>query len=455
MIRERVAAPRASSPGYLAAMLSPLDSALRSARRLLLAGLAILASGCMTAPPPDPAQQSKMRDAVELAAQLLAIADIASSAFTNRVAQLRIDGASDMVAYTAETIRNNSVANFQSIALSPDPASGLVNMYVYANLGLWGCENRVAGRSDLFQEDCDATYGLVLLRVKDLARQWMTPAQIEDLDRRIEEFKERYPGRMTIGSVRLEDLDRQFAQQETAIDTIAPSLFSPVTEAAEQLEQVRLLGDRAIWLMSRLPEAFGWRLSAFLMEILASDGFTTVKELASSISQRLQSVHENIAGLERSMGELGGTIASGSDVIGKLDQRIGSLGEQMAELDAALAATGSAVEGMRDSIAPLPDRFRALESSLAGMNTAFEDNVGELARVSQASAAMATSLQTLDAKVDGLQTSIAGLTREIETLEGAKSIIDDSLLKAAGLGALLIVFAGVSRYAVHHLTKAK
>ena len=409
----------------------------------------------MSPPPADPEQEAEFRDAVELSSQLLAIADIASSAFTDRVAQLRIDGATDLIAFTAETIRNNAVANYRAIALSPDPANGLVNMFIYSKLGVWGCENRILTHPGLFDEDCDATYGLVQRRVEALARQWMTSEQIDDLDRRIEEFKDRYPGRMMIGSVRLEDLTRQIAQFEERTDQVAPSLFSPVTEAAQQLEQVRLLGDRAIWLMSRMPETLSWRASAFLMEILSSDGFATIKELASGISERLKLVHENIEALDRSMDELGGTVARGADSIEELQGEIGTLGGRMSSLEGSLGAIATRLDGTSTSLAALPDRIGSLEATLGTMNSSFEQNVTGLATLAQAGDRLDAKLARLAAKVEGLGTSVASLTEEIETLEGAKSIIDDSLLKAAGLGALLIVFAGVSRYAVHHLTKAK
>ena len=429
----------------------------RLIRRLLAAAGtgAILASGCMSPPPADPVQEAEFRDAVELSSQLLAIADIASSAFTDRVAQLRIDGATDLIAFTAETIRNNAVANYRAIALSPDPANGLVNMFIYSKLGVWGCENRILTHPDLFDEDCDATYGLVQRRVEALARQWMTSEQIDDLDRRIEEFKDRYPGRMMIGSVRLEDLTRQIAQFEERTDQVAPSLFSPVTEAAQQLEQVRLLGDRAIWLMSRMPETLSWRASAFLMEILSSDGFATIKELASGIAERLKLVHENIEAIDRSMEALGGTVARGADSIEELQGEIGTLGGRMSSLEGSLGAIATRLDGTSTSLAALPDRIGSLEATLGTMNSSFEQNVTGLATLAQAGDRLDAKLAMLDAKVEGLGTSVASLTEEIETLEGAKSIIDDSLLKAAGLGALLIVFAGVSRYAVHHLTKAK
>ena len=428
----------------------------RSVQRLLAgAACAILASGCMSPPPIDEADEQRFRDAVELSAQLLAIADIASSAFTDRVAQLRVEGTSDLIAYTAETIRNNAVANYRSIALSPDPANGLVNMYIFSKLGLWGCENRILTHPDLFDEDCDGTYGLVQRRVDALARQWMTSTQIDDLDRRIDEFKQRHPGRVMIGSVRLEDLTRQIARFEERTDQVAPSLFSPVSEAAQQLEQVRLLGDRAIWLLSRMPETLSWRASAFLMEILSSDGFVAIKELASSISERLKLVHESVQSLDDSMDTLGDNVSTGAVALQELQGEIGSLGGRMASLDGSLDAMSERLDGTSDSLAALPDRIASLEATLGTMNASLAGNIDGLGTLAEAGERLDAKIALLDARIEGLGTSVASLTEEIETLEGAKSIIDESLLKAAGLGALLIVFAGVSRYAVHHLTKAK
>ena len=201
---------------------------LRSSSRPVVIALACVAAaiaGCVNAPPPTPASRQQLKDAVELSAQLLAIADIASSVFSDRVVQLRINGAPDLIVYTAEAIRNNSVANYRAIALSPDPANGLVNMYIYANLGSWACETRVATHPDFFEEDCDATYGEVLREVRELAHEWMSPEQIADLDRRIGDFRSRHPDRMVIGMVRLEDLARQFAMSEQRKDQVTPSLF--------------------------------------------------------------------------------------------------------------------------------------------------------------------------------------------------------------------------------------
>ena len=273
------------------------------------------------------------------------------------MAQLRVEGTSDLIAFTAETIRNNAVANYRSIALSPDPANGLVNMYIFSKLGRWGCENRILSHPDLFREDCDGTYGLVQRRVDALARQWMTTTQIDDLDRRIDEFKQRHPGRVMIGSVRLEDLTRQIARFEERTDQVATSLFSPVSEAAQQLEQVRLLGDRAIWLLSRMPETLSWRASAFLMEILSSDGFVAIKELASSISERLKLVHESVQSLDDSMDTLGDNVSTGAVALQELQGEIGSLGGRMASLDGSLDAMSERLDGTSDSLAALPDRI--------------------------------------------------------------------------------------------------
>jgi chromosome segregation ATPase len=260
---------------------------------------------------------------------------------------------------------------------------------------------------------------------------------------------------MTIGTVRLEDLTRQLAQAEERKDEVAPSLFSPVTEAAQQLEQVRLLGDRAIWLLSRLPETISWRASAFLMEVLSSDGFVAIKELAAGISERLNLVHENVDALDRSMRDLGGGVAQGTAAITTLEGRIGDLGDRFEGMDASLSSTSAQLESMSGAMAALPGRFAAMESALASMDTSLRKNIDGIDQVAAAGVVFNARLASLDEKIVGLESSVASLTVEIQTLEGAKSIIDETLLKAAGLGALLIVFAGVSRYAVHHLTKAK
>jgi chromosome segregation ATPase len=191
------------------------------------------------------------------------------------------------------------------------------------------------------------------------------------------------------------------------------------------------------------------------MEVLSSDGFVAIKELAAGISERLNLVQENVDTLDRSMRELGVGVAQGTAAIAALEGRLGELVDRFAGMDASLSATSTQLESMSGAMAPLAERFAAMESALAAMDASLRKNIDGLDQIAASGVVFNERLATLDGKIDGLESSVASLTVEIQTLEGAKSIIDESLLKAAGLGAMLIVFAGVSRYAVHHLTKAK
>jgi hypothetical protein len=255
--------------------------------RAALAALAILlpllpGPGSCATSTVSPQDLERRTETVELAGELLDIADIAANAFANEVATLRLAGADDLQAFAAESVRNNAVAYVRSIVLDDDPATALLDLYAFAQLGVWACENRARLYEDIFVEDCAGTYGVVLDRTRRLAEKWMTDEQRDRIDEAVAGFKEANPDRTRIGIVRLPDLAKSAGTTTASLRTASPTLFSPVTEAAEQLEQTRLLGNRVLWLLSRLPEALGWRAQTVLMEALASDGFARITTLAGT-----------------------------------------------------------------------------------------------------------------------------------------------------------------------------
>lgn len=436
-------------------MRCSLDPRASLALRALLVASVLALPGCLTPPrPTDSKAEDEARDAVQLSAQLLAVADVAAAAFAEQVASIRIAGASHMLTYTAETVRNGSVAEIRMIVLSPDPADALVNLYIYANLGLWACENRRVLHPEYFDQDCDDTYGLVLEHVRTLARQWMKPDQIADLDERIEKFKSEYPERMLIGTVRLMDLTRQYADFESERDVVQPSLFTPVSEAAKQIEQARLLGDRAIWLMSRMPEAFSWRASAFLMEILASDTVTELMELVEQVSSTLKMAETGELELAAKIDRLEDRVSEGTAAVAALAASADSLARSAGELGDRITAIDARAERLEVRLSETTAGVAKLGENLAAVTGHFEGTATALHELAGANQGLGRDVLILAERFNSLQGSLEALSVEVRTLETAKSIVDETLLKAAMLAAGLIAFAGVARLVVHRFTRS-
>jgi len=420
-------------------------SEVPGSERAVLAALAILlpmlpGPGSCATSTVSPQDLERRTETVELAGELLDIADIAANAFANEVATLRLAGADDLQAFAAESVRNNAVAYVRSIVLDDDPATALLDLYAFAQLGVWACENRARLYEDIFVEDCAGTYGVVLDRTRRLAEKWMTDEQRDRIDEAVARFKAANPDRTRIGIVRLPDLAKSAGTTTASLRTASPTLFSPVTEAAEQLEQTRLLGNRVLWLLSRLPEALGWRAQTVLMEALASDGFARITTLATDLESSLGSLEQGLDRMEHSVGELAtetSTLSRDLGGIGASADRLAESVASVAPLAESLDRTTASLDGMSKELAAFERHAVRVEQAVEGF-VASSDRIGDdLESLGVEVDGLGGSVETLGSAVDRLERRIV----EIETLEG--EIVDGLLWKFFGMSAALIAFTGV------------
>lgn len=387
-----------------------------------------------------PAAIQARGQATDLSRQLLDIADVASAVFSNEVARMRLDGADDVRTFAAESVRNNAVSYIQSIALDGDPATGLLDLYAFAQLGIWACENRARLYGEVFFEDCEGTYGVVLDRTRSLAEKWMTEAQRRRIDDAVARYKLAHPDRTSIGILRLPDLARSAGTTTDSLRSASPTLFSPVSEAAEQLEQTRLLGSRVLWLLSRLPQALGWRAQTVLMEAFASDAFRRIESLVVDL-------RESIEGMKSGLAETRTSIDSFASRTAELSEGLDRMGTATDRLAAAATAIEPLAESLDRTTAGL-DRMAVELGRFEQHATRMEQGLAEVAgssdRLGDDLDAVASRLNGLDDSVESLGSSVEKLQNkivEIETLEG--QILESLLWKVMGMAAVLIVLTGL------------
>lgn len=398
---------------------------------VLTSTLCVLAS--CAAPPKSTSSVERRDQAVELAGRLQDIADVAAAAFVGEVTELRLAGADDVQVFAAESVRNNAVSYIRSIALDDDPATALVDLYAFSRLAMWACENRTRLYADIFVEDCNGTYGVVLDRTRHLAEQWMTPEQLAQVDEAVARFKEANPDRTRIGIVRLPELARIAGTTTDSLRSASPSLFSPVTEAAEQIEQTRLLGARMLWLLSRLPEAIGWQAQAILMEALASDGFAKIGEIADTLVRAIDSLDERLDRTGESVDGLASSAAALSSDLGA----VAAAADRLAVSVATVAPLAESLDRSTASLVRISGELERFEQHTSNVETA-------LGSFSRSAADLSGSLDTLALRVAGLDESVSELERqilEVESLEGR--FIDRLVWRILGMTVGVVAFAGV------------
>lgn len=332
----------------------PIERRIQRAVAATLAAFAASGTlfGCATAS--APAQSTdELRSRIRLSALLLDASDTASVAFDNEVALALLAKASPLELYSYMMSRAIATANIRALALGPDPAGALVDLYVYSDLALWACENRVRAKPTTPLVPCSATFGVFRAEIVRIAREFMAPDKLATVDAAVAEWKRAHEGQVAVGLIRLADLADATGTAPVVMAQVAPSMFSPVTEAAQQLEEVRILGYQALWLASRLPTSVGWQLDATAYGIISSGPATQALASVSSLDESLAAAHQGLARLAESNAELANRAEGLTDRIGALESAVATLGTGLA----------SNLGGVSTSVGDLATEARELDGA--------------------------------------------------------------------------------------------
>ena len=313
---------------------------------------AITLVGCTGAPQPT-ASVAEVRSSVQLSARLLDASDTASAAFDRIVNKALMEGAPPRELYSYMLTRAEATANVRALALGADPAGALVDLYVFSRLALWACENRARLHPEITLTPCESTYGVLRDEIVQVARECMTPEKLARVDGAIDAWIKAHPNRMVIGLIRLADLAETSGTAPVVLEQVAPSMFSPVTEAAQQLQEARLLGYQALWLASRLPMSLAWQLDATIYGALSSDP-------ASKAISGVESLSHGIADAHQAFGTLAESNAALSAQAAALGERVQALERSVAALGAGL---GTNLSGVSSSLGTLGTEVRDLDGA--------------------------------------------------------------------------------------------
>ena len=291
---------------------------------LAMTGPVAVVAGC-AAPPPR--VDARARDRVALSAELLDIADLGASRFQSMFLKYATSNTPrDQVARLA-LVRNEAVANMRTIALGNDPGRDLIDMYVWSCAATHVCHHRNAVLANLIPDICGETYEPIRLRVQQVAKEWIAPDRLARIDLAIDTFLDKHPDMMTAALFRMVDLKERLdpAVQPTEVFQPDDSMFSPVTDAARQLEQTRITAQQMLWMLARMPTAAGWEAQAQVSLALSSP---EVQELRTQVTALQGGVHA----LSESVQQLGERVGGDGGLRGVLREAIVTGGAVLAGL---------------------------------------------------------------------------------------------------------------------------
>lgn len=191
-------------------------------------------------------------------------------------------------------------------------------------------------------------------RVWERADRYMTVDEVAHLNEVIREWRARNPDLRSLSFVRITDFAHELA---VAMDTFREDrgIFGRIAETNREIDEARLLGERALFLFERSPVLLGWRVDAIVSDMMTHPDLARAGLDLAEISGAAAEVDARLARLEALFAELPSELA-------------GSLFDGT-ELQQALRA----VVGIAPGFEELPASAAGVESALARIVTLIDE----------------------------------------------------------------------------------
>jgi hypothetical protein len=276
----------------------------------------------------------------------------------------------------------------------------------------------------------------------ELAAQVLTPAQLADLRRVLSEWREKHPDSEIAPFVRFQEfLSEAQASNSKSRGSMPSSLIGIVgldpmaglDPAVRQVEQSRLLAERALYYAQRLPILFDLQLDRSMNRLAAGPESQNLQRQAASLTrsaERFAAVAEALPGTisaerEALVAELNATLSSQAATLRPL------LVEMRGTLEAGSAAAASIDQATR-SIDALVARF-AKKPGEPDTGKPFDVN-----EYTQAAAEIAKAAEQLDQVIGSVGTQAPQLGAALDSgAAQGRSLVDYFFVRVAWLIGLL------------------
>jgi hypothetical protein len=149
----------------------------------------------------------------------------------------------------------------ETIAASPNPEVGLLDMVVLTTLGRMIYEEHYHQQyGDVVQPAIKALRELEV-DIWRIASKVLTLAEQQDLRDLIHAWRRSHPTQTAFAYIRFSDFAEERQTFTLAEANKARGLFKSVQEATQKVDEIRLVAERGIYLATRMPLLFGgaWR----------------------------------------------------------------------------------------------------------------------------------------------------------------------------------------------------
>ncbi len=151
----------------------------------------------------------------------------------------------------------HSAADAFTIAAGPNPVAAFLDMVVMVSLGRMVFEQHYAKLYGAEVTPIVEGFRKAEADIWRIASEILTVEQQRDLMSLIERWRRNNPKNIVFSSVRFSEFEKFRGSSDDSKKSSSGGIFPSVAEATEQVEKMRLLAERAMYLSSRLPMMTG------------------------------------------------------------------------------------------------------------------------------------------------------------------------------------------------------
>ncbi len=376
---------------------------------------------------------SQLADARQVQAQVMDFADEMT---------LRLAEAIDQIEGRSQSIEGRTVAHRLKytvahgatiIASAQNPRIALVDMYVMISLQRALLEKNIVPQ--YFGTEADRlvqTFQTSEQEIKGLASKALSAEQLAEIDRLIAQWLENNPDRVFAGYVRLSEFSaaRQVstaqAQKGRASNVLGFLFIDPLAgldPTTREIEQARLLAERAFFYMQRMPMLISWQAELLVMDTVSEPESRTVLTSVESLTLSVEQISQDVDELNERFPEL--ISAERQAILEQLDQTIDE--QRQKSIDQALAGLSAERRALIDQLSDQEEQLRPLVTDLrqtVDSATALSDSVRSTTEQFEELAKLLRLDEPGESDPDAESTDIRDVTEALrETTRAAEELV--------------------------------
>lgn len=189
-----------------------------------------------------------------------------------------------------------TITSAATIAASPNPEVGLLDMVVLTTLGRMVYEEHYHKQyGEVVQPVIKVLRGLEI-DIWRVASKVLTPAEQQELHDLIRTWRRIHPTQTGFAYIRFSDFAEERQTSTPAESKKASGLFKPVQEATQKVDEIRLLAERGLYLATRMPILFGPILEVWVSRALQRPELVQLRgdvtQLSNALDRAVQQVEQ-------------------------------------------------------------------------------------------------------------------------------------------------------------------